>query len=136
MFKIISNKLYEEYTKEVIGYHQNPLYITREQLYDIFKFHCQGVRVHSEVVDYIYNLIQQDKSDRCKYESLIATKDNEIEQLNQELLQLNGTCFKYKKDNKSLRGTIKSILETSGNRHNEIKRLLAKIETLEKSKNE
>ena len=82
--KIISNKLYKEYTKEVIGYHQNPLCITREQLYDVFKFHCQGVRVHSEVVDYIYNLIQQDNLDRCKYESLIATKDNEIEQLKKE----------------------------------------------------
>ena len=59
--KIISNKLYKEYTKEVIGYHQYSPNITKEQLYDVFKFHCAGVRAYEETVDYIYNLIQKDK---------------------------------------------------------------------------
>lgn len=59
--KIISNKLYREYTKEVIGYHQYYPDITKEQLYDVFKFHCSGVRVYEEIVDYIYDLIQKDK---------------------------------------------------------------------------
>lgn len=58
--KIISSKLYEEYTKTVIDYQTDYSKITREQLYDVFKFHCQGVRLHNEVVDYIYNLIQKD----------------------------------------------------------------------------
>lgn len=59
--KIISNKLYKEYTKTVIDYNTDYSKLTREQLYDIFKFHCQGVRLHNEVVDYIYNLIQKDR---------------------------------------------------------------------------
>ena len=64
-------------------------------------------------------------------ETSIATKDMEIGQLNNELLQLKSECYKKRNDNKSLRGTIKSVLETSNNRHNEIKRLLVKIEKLE-----
>ena len=59
--KIISNKLYEEYTKQVIGYHQYYPNITKEQLYDVFKFHCAGARIYDETVNYIYNLIQKDK---------------------------------------------------------------------------
>ena len=59
--KIISNKLYKEYTKEVIGYYQYYPNITKRQLYEVFKFHCAGVRVYLETVDYIYDLIQKDK---------------------------------------------------------------------------
>ena len=62
--KIISNKLYKEYTKEVIGYHQYCHNITKEQLYDVFKFHCAGVRIYEETVEYIYNLIQKDKLEK------------------------------------------------------------------------
>ena len=61
--KIISNKLYEEYTKTTIDYHTDYFKITKEQLYDTFKFHCQGQRLLNEVVEYIYNLIQKDRSD-------------------------------------------------------------------------
>ena len=64
--KIISNKLYEEYTKTVIDYHTDYSKLTKDQLYDIFKFHCQGVRLHTEVVDYIYGLIQEDNKRRKK----------------------------------------------------------------------
>ena len=59
--KIISNKLYNEYTKTTIDYHTDYSKITKEQLYDTFKFHCQGQRILNEVVEYIYKLIQQDK---------------------------------------------------------------------------
>ena len=59
--KIISNKLYEEYTKQVISFNQYYPNITKEQLYDVFKFHCSNVRVCDETVDYIYGLIQKDK---------------------------------------------------------------------------
>ncbi len=59
--RIISNKLYNEYTKTTIGYHTDYSKITKEQLYDTFKFHCQGQRILNEVVEYIYKLIQQDK---------------------------------------------------------------------------
>ena len=62
--KIISNKLYEEYTKTVIDYRTDYSKLTKDQLYDIFKFHCQGVRLHTEVVDYIYGLIQEDNKRR------------------------------------------------------------------------
>lgn len=58
--KIISNKLYNEYTKTIIDYHTDYSKITKEQLYDTFKFHCQGQRILNEVVEYIYKLIQQD----------------------------------------------------------------------------
>lgn len=77
-----------------------------------------------------YHVLNQEKA--------IATKDNELKQLKEEMLQLKVTnnqlkdeCYKKRNDNKSLRGTIKSILETSNNRHKEIKRLLKKIEKLE-----
>lgn len=69
--KIISNKLYKEYTKEVIGYHTDYSQLTKKQLRDVFKFHCQGQRLLNEVVDYIYNLIQEDnkkKLEQGKYE--------------------------------------------------------------------
>ena len=59
--KLIKNELYEKYTKEVIGFHQYYPAITKEQLYDVFKFHCANLRILDEVVDYIYNLIQEDK---------------------------------------------------------------------------
>ena len=58
--KIIKNKLYEEYTKKVIGFHQYYPSITKEQLYDVFKFHCINQRILDEVVNYIYDLIQKD----------------------------------------------------------------------------
>ena len=58
--KIISNKLYKEYTKEVIKYDTDYEKLTKEQLYDIFKFHCQGQRLLNEVVDYIYTLIERE----------------------------------------------------------------------------
>ena len=58
--KIISNKLYEEYTKEIIKYDTDYSKITKNELYDAFKYHCQGVRLTIEFVDYIYNLIQED----------------------------------------------------------------------------
>lgn len=51
--------------------------------------------------------------------------------LHEEIRLLKDECYKKRNDNKSLRGTIKSILETSNNRHKEIKRLLEKIEKLE-----
>ena len=55
--KIISNKLYNEYTKTTIDYHTDYSKITKEQLYDTFKFNCQGQRILDEVVEYIYKLI-------------------------------------------------------------------------------
>ena len=45
--------------------------------------------------------------------------------------QLKDECYKKRNDNKSLRGTLKATLETSNNRHQEIKRLLEKIEKLD-----
>ena len=69
--KIISNKLYNEYTKTVIGYHTNLPYITKEDLYDVFKFHCAGVRPYEEVVDYIYKLIEKDRKKLEKKEMVI-----------------------------------------------------------------
>ena len=70
--KIINNKLYEKYTKTVIDYHTDYSELTKEQLHDIFRFHCQGQRLLNEVVDYIYKLIQEDnmrktESKKCKY---------------------------------------------------------------------
>ena len=38
--------------------------LDNEKLYDTFKFHCQGQRILNEVVEYIYELIQQDKNKR------------------------------------------------------------------------
>lgn len=58
--KIISNELYKKYTETVIDYHTDYSKLTKEQLLDIFRFHCQGQRLLNEVVDYIYNLIQED----------------------------------------------------------------------------
>lgn len=59
-FKIISKELYDKYTKQVIGFHQYYPSITKEQLYDVFKFHCANQRILNEVVDYIYGLIKAD----------------------------------------------------------------------------
>ena len=64
--KIISNKLYEEYTKDVIYYDSDYSKLTTEELKDIFKFHCQGLRTLCEVVDYIYNLIQEDNKKKLE----------------------------------------------------------------------
>ena len=64
--KIISNKLYNEYTKTTIDYHTDYSKITKAQLHDIFRFHCQGQRLLSEVVDYIYNLIQEDNKKKLE----------------------------------------------------------------------
>ena len=64
--RIISNKLYKEYTKEVIDYHTDYSKLTKEQLRDVFKFHCQGQRLLNEVVDYIYNLIQEDNKNKLE----------------------------------------------------------------------
>lgn len=66
MIKIISSKLYKEYTKEVIGFEQDYTEITKMQLYEIFKFHCANIRIKQEVVEYIYGLIQKDKLERGK----------------------------------------------------------------------
>lgn len=54
-----------------------------------------------------------------------------VKQLEEENNQLKDECYKKRNDNKSLRGTLKATLETSNNRHKEIKRLLKKIEKLE-----
>lgn len=59
--KIISNKLYEEYTKEVMKFHQPANTITKEQLYEVFKFHCANQRVLNETVDYLYSLVEKDR---------------------------------------------------------------------------
>ena len=64
--KIISNELYEKYTKEIIGFDTDYSKITKEQLKEIFKFHCANLRILCEVVDYIYNLIQED-NDRKRF---------------------------------------------------------------------
>ena len=40
--KIISNKLYNECTKTTIDDHTDYSKITKEQVYDTFKFQCQG----------------------------------------------------------------------------------------------
>ena len=72
--KIISNKLYNEYTKTTIDYHTDYSKITKEQLYDTFKFHCQGQRILNEVVEYIYKLIQQDKKN-----NIDSVADNETQ---------------------------------------------------------
>lgn len=64
--KIISNKLYEEYTKDVIGFDTEYSKITKEQLTDVFKFHCVNLRIRCEVVDYIYNLIQEDNKKKLE----------------------------------------------------------------------
>lgn len=64
--KIISNKLYEEYTKTIIDYHTEYSKLTKEQLQDIFRFHCQGQRLLYEVVDYIYSLIQEDNKKKLE----------------------------------------------------------------------
>ena len=59
--KIIDKELYDEYIKTVFGFGQFYHEITKEQLYDAFKFHCVNQRIYCEVVDYIYDLIQKDK---------------------------------------------------------------------------
>lgn len=79
MFKIISKKLYDEYTKTTINYHTDYSKITKNQLYDTFKFHCQGQRLLSEVVDYVYDSIQKDNK---KYDlKEICERLNEIQYL-------------------------------------------------------
>lgn len=67
--KIISNKLYEEYTREVVDYHTDYSKLTKEQLEDVFRFHCSGQRLLYEVVDYIYNLIQEDNKRKLEGKS-------------------------------------------------------------------
>ena len=64
--KIIRNELFEKYTKNVITYHTDYKELTKEDLYDVFQFHCQGIRLLNEVVDYVYELIQKDKKDNSK----------------------------------------------------------------------
>lgn len=60
--KIITNDLYSEYTKTIVTQQSILKDLTKEKLYDMFKFHCQDAKILSELVDYIYNLIQKDKS--------------------------------------------------------------------------
>ena len=60
--KIISKDLYNKYTKTVIDFDTDLSKLTKEDLYDILKFHCVNVRILSEAVDYFYNLIQKDKN--------------------------------------------------------------------------
>ena len=59
--KLISNKLYEQYTKTVIGFHQYIPNITKEQLYEVFKFHCANLRVLNETVEYYSELQEENK---------------------------------------------------------------------------
>lgn len=58
--KLIKNNLYEKYTKIVIDFQTDLSKLTKDDLYDIFKFHCINMRVLSETVDYFYELIQKD----------------------------------------------------------------------------
>jgi hypothetical protein len=58
--KLIKNDLYEKYTKTVINFQTDLSKLTKDDLYDIFKFHCINMRVLSEAVDYFYELIQKD----------------------------------------------------------------------------
>jgi len=64
--KLIRNELFNKYTKKVITYHTDYRELTKDDLYDIFRFHCQGLRLLNEVVDYIYDLIQKDKQNNSK----------------------------------------------------------------------
>ena len=57
--KIISKDLYNKYTKTVIDFDTDLSKLTKEDLYDILKFHCVNVRILNEAVDYFYNLIQK-----------------------------------------------------------------------------
>lgn len=102
--KIISNKLYEGYTKTTIDYHTEYSKITKEQLYDTFKFHCQGQRLLSEVVDYIYDLIQKDNS---------KSNDNPLKgvfaNVNDDMLLRN--CGNLHAENEQLKSVIKEIRE-------------------------
>ena len=103
-----------------------------------FDFYVNGTKIDNPeeyLAMYKPITIEEKIIDMCckidDLEKVIATKDNEIEQLNNELLQLKSECYKKRNDNKSLRGTLKATLETSNNRHQEIKRLLERIEKLE-----
>lgn len=58
--KIINKELYDKYTKTVIGFDTNLSKLTKDDLYDIFKFHCINMGVLSRAVDYFYELIQKD----------------------------------------------------------------------------
>ena len=59
--KFIRNELYDKYTKIVITYDTVFKELTKQDLMDIFEFHCANTRVLVEAVDYFYDLIQKDK---------------------------------------------------------------------------
>lgn len=58
--KLIKNDLYEKYTKTVIDFKTDLSKLTKDDLYDIFKFHCINMRILNEAVNYFYELIQKD----------------------------------------------------------------------------
>lgn len=58
--KLIKNDLYKKYTKTVIDFQTDLSKLTKDDLYDIFRFHCINMRILSETVDYFYELIQKD----------------------------------------------------------------------------
>ena len=60
--KIISKDLYNKYTKTVINFDTDLSKLTKDDLYDILKFHCVDLRTLIEAIDYFYNLIQKDKN--------------------------------------------------------------------------
>lgn len=70
--------------------------------------------------DYVMTLLNN-------FSALGMLKDD----LEKENNRLKNECYKKRNENKSLRGTIKAISKKSNNRHNEIKRLLEKLEKLE-----
>ena len=59
--KIISNDLYNKYTKTVINFDTDLSKLTKDDLYDILKFHCVNLRILIKAIDYFYDLIQKDK---------------------------------------------------------------------------
>ena len=100
--KIISNKLYEKYTKEIIGFDTDYSKITKEQLAEVFKFHCANLRIRCEVVDYIYNLIQQDndrKRDNKPFaKEIYHAMCNQLEDKNQQLKEVIEEARKFIND--------------------------------------
>ena len=125
--KIISNDLYEEYTKTTIDYHTDYSEITKQQLYDTFKFHCQGQRLLYEVVDYIYNLIQKDN----KYEESLKNSDGKVRLDEAEDYR---NYFKSYKVRKHIKGTEydKALIMMIFRLAKEVDRLKDRVSELEK----
>lgn len=117
--KIISNELYEKYTKEIIGFDIDYSKITKEQLKEIFKFHCANLRILCEVVDYIYNLIQED-NDRKRdnkpfakeiYHAMCHQLEDKNKQLKEVIEEVWDFIKKYPGISQSGVMTIKEILD-------------------------